>query len=96
MVAPESTYKTWLENTEGLLLEDGKLTISCNSIFAIEMLSQRLNVIIKDALVQTSEQQFEIKYVLNGSVNTDQPIVKTGNIKGSWIIECCSCYKDCC
>ena len=85
MVVPESSYKTWLENTEGLLLEDGKLTISCNSIFAIEMLSQRLNVIIKDALVQTSEQQFEIKYVLNGSVNTDQPIVKTGNIKGSWI-----------
>tara|TARA_B110000263_G_scaffold54024_1_gene45395 strand:+ start:14585 stop:15835 length:1251 start_codon:yes stop_codon:yes gene_type:complete len=85
MVVLESTYKTWLKNTEGILIEDNKLTISCESIFAIEMLSQRLNETIQDALTQTSEQHFELKYVLNGSIDNNEPTTKIGNIKGSWI-----------
>jgi chromosomal replication initiator protein len=85
MVVLESTYKTWLKNTEGILIEDNKLTISCESIFAIEMLSQRLNETIQDALTQTSEQHFELKFVLNGSIDNNEPTTKIGNIKGSWI-----------
>jgi chromosomal replication initiator protein len=85
MVIPESTYKTWFINTEGVNIEENILTISCESIFAIEMLSQRLNETIKDALSQTSEQIFETKYILNGAIDNNETKVKIGNIKGSWI-----------
>ena len=57
MVIPESTYKTWLENTKGVSISDNVLVVSTESIFAVEMLSQRLDKTIQDAIYQTSNNK---------------------------------------
>ena len=57
MVIPESTYQTWLKNTKGISLSDNLLVVSTESIFAVEMLSQRLDATIQDAIYQTSNNK---------------------------------------
>ena len=85
MVVPETTYKTWLENTEGVSISGDLLVVSTQSIFAIEMLSQRLNKTIKDAIYQTSNKNYQIQYTLNGDEKNNRPKTTQGTIEGSWI-----------
>tara|TARA_B100000941_G_scaffold155516_1_gene110351 strand:+ start:2903 stop:4195 length:1293 start_codon:yes stop_codon:yes gene_type:complete len=85
MVVPETTYKTWLENTEGVSVSGDLLVVSTQSIFAIEMLSQRLNKTIKDAIYQTSNKNYQIQYTLNGDEKNNRPKTTQGTIEGSWI-----------
>jgi len=85
MVVQESLFKTWLKNTKGLTIEEDKLIVSVESIFAIEMLSQRLEDSINDAIVQTAGKTFNIKYVLSGHKIEQSKKLDAGKIKGSWI-----------
>ena len=85
MVIPESTYKTWLENTKGVSISDNVLMVSTESIFAVEMLSQRLDKTIQDAIYQTSNNKYKIQYVLSEEKGKNETIVPKGKIEGSWI-----------
>ena len=85
MVVPETTYKTWLENTEGVSISGDLLVVSTQSIFAIEMLSQRLNKTIKDAIYQTSNKNYQIQYTLSGDEKNNRSKTTQGAIEGSWI-----------
>ena len=85
MVVPETTYKTWLENTEGVSISGDLLVVSTQSIFAIEMLSQRLNKTIKDAIYQTSNKNYQIQYTLSGDEKNNKSNITQGAIEGSWI-----------
>ena len=85
MVVPETTYKTWLENTEGVSISGDLLVVSTQSIFAIEMLSQRLNKTIKDAIYQTSNKNYQIQYTLSGDEKNNRSETTQGAIEGSWI-----------
>ena len=60
MVVPDTTFRTWLKNTEGVEISKTTLTVSAESIFAIEMLSQRLNTTINEALLQTSNKKLNL------------------------------------
>ena len=84
MVVPDTTFRTWLKNTEGVEISKTTLTVSAESIFAIEMLSQRLNTTINEALLQTSNKKLKLKYILNGiNVNQTQ-YINQGEIRGTW------------
>ena len=84
MVVPDTTFRTWLKNTEGVEISKTTLTVSAESIFAIEMLSQRLNTTINEALLQTSNKKLNLKYILNGiNVNQTQ-YINQGEIRGTW------------
>jgi chromosomal replication initiator protein len=85
MVVQESVFKTWLKNTRGLAIEKELLIVSVESIFAIEMLSQRLEDSINDALLQTIGKKFSIKYVLSTHKIEQSSKLDAGKIKGSWI-----------
>ena len=85
MVVPETTYKTWLENTKGVSVSGDLLVVSTQSIFAIEMLSQRLNKTIKDAIYQTSNKNYQIQYTLSGDEKNNRSKTTQGAIEGSWI-----------
>ena len=85
MVVPETTYKTWLENTKGVSVSGDLLVVSTQSIFAIEMLSQRLNKTIKDAIYQTSNKNYQIQYTLSGDEKNNKSNITQGAIEGSWI-----------
>ena len=84
MVVPDTTFRTWLKNTEGVEISKTTLTVSAESIFAIEMLSQRLNTTINEALLQTFNKKLNLKYILNGlNVNQTQ-YINQGEIRGTW------------
>ena len=85
MVIPESTYQTWLKNTKGISLSDNLLVVSTESIFAVEMLSQRLDATIQDAIYQTSNNKYKIEYVLSEEKGNNETISSKGKIEGSWI-----------
>ena len=80
MVVQESVFKTWLKNTKGLTIEGEQLIVSVESIFAIEMLSQRLESSINDAITQTIGKQFNIKYVLTTHKIEQSKKIDSGNI----------------
>lgn len=85
MVVQESMFKTWLKNTKGLTIEDNELIVSVESIFAIEMLTQRLEDSINEALIQTIGKKYDIKYVLTTSEIEQAKKAEIGRIKGSWV-----------
>ncbi|MBP05547.1 MAG: hypothetical protein CL728_02235 [Chloroflexi bacterium] len=85
MVVQESMFKTWLKNTKGLIIEDDQLIISVESIFAVEMLTQRLEDSINEALLQTIGRKFKLKYVLTTNDLKESNKTDLGKIKGSWV-----------
>ena len=84
MVVPDTTFRTWLKNTEGVEISKTTLTVSAESIFAIEMLSQRLNTTINEALLQTSNKKLKLKYILNGLNVHQTQYLNHGEIRGTW------------
>lgn len=68
-----------------MAIEGEEIIISVDSIFAIEMLTQRLEESIYDALGQTLGKHFKPKYVLSTNEVENSQNRQSGNIKGSWI-----------
>ena len=85
MVVQESMFKTWLKNTKGLTIDGDELIVSVESIFAIEMLTKRLEDSITEALVQTIGKKYKLKYVLTTNEIEQAKKTELGRIKGSWV-----------
>lgn len=62
------TFKTWFENTEPLLLEDGTLTVSAPNIFAKEWLESRYGPLLAEALFQVLGSEMRVLFTVDDPV----------------------------
>ena len=76
------TYKTFLQETEAIALEENKLIVEAPSIFICDGLNNRLKITILHAVAAITTQKIEILFIPKGSQQTKASQTKARDVIG--------------